>query len=50
VFGGAVAAMLLAGASIEDALRTGNQLAARNVNHHGATGLRDHLMGKLSVV
>src|SRR6266545_2067110 len=50
VFGGAVAAMLLAGASIEDALRTGNQLGARNVNHHGATGLRDHLMGRLSVV
>ena len=50
VFGGAVVAMLLAGASIEDALRTGNQLGARNVNHHGATGLRDHLMGKLSVV
>jgi len=50
VFGGAVAAMLLTGASIEDALRTGNQLGARNVNHHGATGLRDHLMGRLSVV
>src|SRR5881396_741661 len=50
VFGGAVAALLLAGATLEDALRTGNQLGARNVNHHGATGLRDHLMGKLSVV
>jgi sugar/nucleoside kinase (ribokinase family) len=49
VFGGAVAAMLLAGASLEDALRTGNQLGARNVSHHGASGLRDHLMGKLSV-
>jgi len=49
VFGGAVAALLLAGASLEDALRTGNQLGARNVSHHGATGLRDHLMGKLSV-
>jgi hypothetical protein len=49
VFGGAVAAMLLAGATLEDALRTGNQLGARNVSHHGASGLRDHLMGKLSV-
>ncbi len=49
VFGGAVVAMLLAGAGLEDALRTGNQLGARNVSHHGATGLRDHLMGKLSM-
>src|SRR5256712_5507285 len=49
VFGGAVVAMLLAGAGLEDALRTGNQLGTRNVSHHGATGLRDHLMGKLSV-
>src|SRR2546423_11209248 len=49
VFGGAVAALLLAGATLEDALRTGNQLGARNVSHHGASGLRDHLMGKLSM-
>ena len=49
VFGGAVIAMLLAGATLEDALRTGNQLGARNVSHHGASGLRDHLMGKLSM-
>jgi len=49
VFGGAVTAMLLAGATLEDALRTGNQLGARNVSHHGASGLRDHLMGKLSM-
>jgi len=49
VFGGAVTAMLLAGAPLEDALRTGNQLGARNLSHHGASGLRDHLMGKLSV-
>ncbi|OLC11447.1 MAG: hypothetical protein AUH41_00465 [Gemmatimonadetes bacterium 13_1_40CM_66_11] len=50
VFGGAVAAALLAGASLEDAIRLGNQLGARNVSHRGATGLRDHLMGKLSLV
>src|SRR5207237_766743 len=49
VFGGAVTAMLLAGASLEEALRTGTQLGARNLSHRGATGLRDHLMGKLSV-
>jgi hypothetical protein len=49
VFGGAVIALLLAGATLENALRTGNQLGARNLSHHGASGLRDHLMGKLSV-
>ena len=50
VFGGAVVAALLGGASLPDAVRAGNQLGARNVTHRGATGLRDHLMGKLSVV
>jgi hypothetical protein len=49
VFGGAAAAALVAGASIEDAVRTGTQLGTRNVSHRGATGLRDYLMGKLSV-
>lgn len=49
VFGGATAAALLAGASIEDALRLGTQLGTRNLSHHGASGLRDHLMGKLSI-
>lgn len=49
VFGGAVVATLLGGASLQDAIRTGNQLGARNVTHRGASGLRDHLMGKLSV-
>lgn len=49
VFGGTVAAMLVSGAPLEDALRAGNQLGARNLTHRGATGLRDHLMGKLSV-
>ena len=50
VFGGAVTAALLAGARLEDAIRLGNQLGARNVSHRGATGLRDHLLGKLSLV
>src|SRR6266566_300750 len=48
VFGGAVAAALLGGAGLEDAIRLGNLLGARNVSHRGASGLRDHLMGKLS--
>jgi hypothetical protein len=49
VFGGAVAAALVAGAALEDALRTGARLGARNLSHRGASGLRDHLLGKLSV-
>src|SRR2546422_4392071 len=49
VFGGTVAAALLGGASLEEALRAGTQLGTRNLSHRGATGLRDHLMGKLSV-
>ena len=50
VFGGAVAAGLVAGASLEDALRQGTRLAARNLAHRGASGLRDHLLGRLSTV
>jgi len=49
VFGGAAVAALLSGAGLEEAIRTGNQLGARNVSHRGATGLRDHLLGKLSL-
>jgi sugar/nucleoside kinase (ribokinase family) len=49
VFGGATAAALLGGAPIEAALRLGTQLGTRNLSHRGASGLRDHLMGKLSV-
>jgi len=50
VFGGATAAALLGGVPIEEALRLGTQLGTRNLSHRGATGLRDHLMGRLSVV
>jgi hypothetical protein len=50
VFGATVAASLLGGDSLEDALRAGTRLAARNVAHRGATGLRDHLLGRLSTV
>jgi hypothetical protein len=49
VFGGGAVAALLGGASIEEAVRMGTQLGTRNLSHRGATGLRDHLMGKLSV-
>lgn len=49
VFGGAAAAALVAGSSIEEAVRAGTMLGTRNLSHRGATGLRDHLMGKLSV-
>jgi hypothetical protein len=50
VFGGAVAAGLAAGTSLEDAMREGTRLAARNLAHRGASGLRDHLLGRLSTV
>lgn len=49
VLGGATAAALLAGEPIEVALRVGTQLGTRNLTHRGAGGLRDHLLGKLSV-
>ena len=49
VFGGATAATLLGGAPIEEALRIGTRLGTRNLSHRGASGLRDHLIGKLSV-
>ena len=50
VFGGAVAASLVGGASLEHALREGTRLAGRNLGHRGASGLRDHLLGRLSTV
>jgi pfkB family carbohydrate kinase len=49
VLGGATAASLLAGAAIEEALRLGTQMGTRNLSHRGAGGLRDYLLGKLSV-
>jgi sugar/nucleoside kinase (ribokinase family) len=50
VFGATVAASLLAGADLEQALRAGTRLGGRNLAHRGATGLRDHLLGRLSAV
>lgn len=50
VFGASVVASLVAGGSLEEALRLGTRMGARNVSHRGASGLRDHLLGKLSTV
>ena len=50
VFGASVVASLVAGGRLEEALRLGTRMGARNVSHRGATGLRDHLLGKLSTV
>jgi sugar/nucleoside kinase (ribokinase family) len=48
VFGGVACAALLAGAPVPEALRLATRLAARNVSHRGASGLRDHLLGRLA--
>jgi len=48
VFGAAVAAALVGGSSLDAALELGTRMGARNVTHRGATGLRDHLLGRLS--
>jgi len=50
VFGATVAAQLLQGAPLEEAIREGCRLAARNVSYRGATGLRQHLLGRLAGV
>ena len=50
VFGASVVAALLGGADLEGALRLGTRMGARNVTYRGATGLRDHLMGRLATV
>lgn len=50
VFGATAVASLLADRPLDAALRLATRMAARNVTHHGATGLRDHLLGRLSPV
>jgi sugar/nucleoside kinase (ribokinase family) len=50
VWGSTVFARLLAGDTIELAMREGNRMAARNVSHHGARGLRHHLGGRVAPV
>ena len=46
VWGATLFSRLLAGDDLEDAMRTANGYAARNVAHMGARGLTDHLLGR----
>ena len=48
VWGATHFSRLLAGDSLDEAIRAAHRAAARNVEHRGATGLADHLRGKLS--
>ncbi len=48
VFGSTLFARLLAGDSLEPAIREANRMARRNVSHRGATGLQHHLRGALA--
>jgi hypothetical protein len=48
VFGAVTCAHLLRGAPLEAAIAEGTRLATRNVSHRGASGLRDHLLGRLA--
>jgi hypothetical protein len=48
VWGATQFSRLLAGDSLDQAIHAANRAAARNVEHRGATGLADHLRGKLS--
>lgn len=48
VWGATYFSRLLAGDKLGDAIRAAHRAAARNVEHRGATGLADHLRGKLS--
>jgi sugar/nucleoside kinase (ribokinase family) len=50
VWGATTFARLLAGDSLEDAMVEANRLAGRNVEHRGARGLYQHLVGRLSHV
>ena len=48
VWGATYFSRLVAGDMLDDAIRAAHRAAARNVEHRGATGLADHLRGKLS--
>jgi len=48
VWGATHFSRLLAGDMLGDAIRAAHRAAARNVEHRGASGLADHLRGKLS--
>lgn len=49
VWGATHFSRLLAGDSLDEAIRAAHRAAARNVEHRGAGGLADHLRGKLSI-
>jgi hypothetical protein len=49
VWGATYFSRLLAGDKLGEAIRAAHRAAARNVEHRGATGLADHLRGKLSL-
>lgn len=49
VWGATYFSRLLAGDKLGDAILAAHRAAARNVEHRGATGLANHLRGKLSV-
>ena len=48
VWGATYFSRLLAGDTLDDAIRAAHRAAARNVEHRGASGLANHLRGKLS--
>jgi hypothetical protein len=48
VLGATAAARLLAGATLDQAFGEGVRLATRNLSGRGASGLRDHLLGRLA--
>jgi len=47
VFGATVVSHLIQHAPVVEAIRTANQLAARNAQYHGATDLQYHLRGEI---
>ena len=49
VWGATQFSRLLAGDNLGNAIRAAHRAAARNVEHRGASGLADHLRGKLSI-
>lgn len=49
VWGATHFSRLLAGDTLDHAIRAAHRAAARNVEHRGAGGLADHLRGKLSI-
>lgn len=49
VWGATCFSRLLAGDKLEDAILAAHRAAARNVSHRGASGLANHLRGKLSL-